>query len=337
MFTDEHHGLAHPAHLLAPPAQLPTRQHLPPAHQHLNPPQPATHPTRLLNRHHRVPHHGKTPQQPPQPARLDPPPPLVIPPKNPDQSFFRNLFNQGKGYLTFYKTGAQFIFTNLSLSHAPQELVDKKYDGAVYEAVRDRNFSRAHYQLLLRSWHDIKRLPVFALIFIVCGEFTPLIVFAFSSVVPYTCRVPRQIEADREKIEARRKTSFRNLTMAFTPGKELEREQLLHISWSLGLSSNMWDHIGGTPVALLKGRVASHVEYLQTDDRLIRRDGVLSDLEDEEVAIACTQRGIDVVGRSEEHLREMLEKWMAASKNTPMEKLLLTRPNVWPVPAKKGN
>ncbi|OBT46191.1 hypothetical protein VE00_02290 [Pseudogymnoascus sp. WSF 3629] len=278
----------------------------------------------------------------PRNNRLNPPtstlpPPLVIPPKNPDQSFFRTLFNQGKGYLTFYKTGAQAIFTNLSLTRAPQELVDKKYDGAVYEAVRDRNFSRADYQLLLRSWHDIKRLPVFGLIFIVCGEFTPLIVFAVSSVVPYTCRVPGQIEADRKKVEARRKTSFRNLTMAFTPGKELEKEQLVHISWSLGLSGKNWDLIGGTPVALLKGRVARHVEYLQTDDRLIRRDGVLSDLEAEEVAIACAQRGIDVVGRSEEHLREMLEKWMAASKNTPVEKLLLTRPNVWPVPAKKDN
>ncbi|KFY25900.1 hypothetical protein V493_04378, partial [Pseudogymnoascus sp. VKM F-4281 (FW-2241)] len=267
--------------------------------------------------------------------------PLIIPPKNPDQSFFRTLFNQGKGYLTFYKTGAKAILTNLSLSRAPQELVDKKYDGAVYEAVRDREFSRADYQLLLRSWHDIKRLPVFGLIFIVCGEFTPLVVLAVSRVVPYTCRVPRQIESDREKVEARRKTSFRNLTAAFVPGKELEREQLLHISWSLGLSSKMWDYIGGTlpgpPSALLKGRVATRVEYLQTDDRLIRRDGVLSDLEAEEVAIACSERGIDVVGRSEEYMREMLGKWMAASKTTPVERLLLTRPNVWPVPSKKDN
>ncbi|KFY53506.1 hypothetical protein V496_07527 [Pseudogymnoascus sp. VKM F-4515 (FW-2607)] len=282
----------------------------------------------------------------PRNNRLNPPtstlpPPLVIPPKVPGQSFFRALFNQGKGYLTFYKTGAQAIFTNLSLTRVPQELVDKKYDGAVYEAVRDRNFSRADYQLLLRSWHDIKRLPVFGLIFIICGEFTPLVVLAVSRVVPYTCRVPRQIESDRQKVEARRKTSFRNLTAAFTPGKELEREQLLHISWSLGLSSKMWDYIGGTlpgpPSALLKGRVASRVEYLQTDDRLIRRDGVLSDLEADEVAIACAERGIDVVGRSEENLREMLEKWMAASKTTPVEKLLLTRPSVWPVPEKKGN
>ncbi|KFY85963.1 hypothetical protein V500_07984 [Pseudogymnoascus sp. VKM F-4518 (FW-2643)] len=223
----------------------------------------------------------------------------------------------------------------------PQELVDKKYNGAVYEAVRDRNFSRADYQLLLRSWHDIKRLPVFGLIFIVCGEFTPLIVFAVSRVVPYTCRVPKQIESDREKIEVRRKASFRDLTAAFTPGKELEREQLLHISSSLGLSIKLWDYIGGNqpgpPSALLKGRVARRVEYLQTDDRLIRRDGVLSELEAEEVAIACTDRGIDVVGHSEEHMREMLGKWMAASKTTPVEKLLLTRPNVWPVPEKKDN
>ena len=147
--------------------------------------------------------------------------------------------------------------------------------------------------------------------------------------MPYTCRVPSQIESDREKVEVRRKASFRDLTAAFVPGKELEREQLLHISSSLGLSTKMWDYIGGNqpgpPSALLKGRVARRVEYLQTDDRLIRRDGVLNELEAEEVAIACTDRGIDVVGHSEEHMREMLGKWMAASKTTPVERLLLTR------------
>jgi hypothetical protein len=147
--------------------------------------------------------------------------------------------------------------------------------------------------------------------------------------VPYTCRVPRQIELDREKIEARRKESFRNLTTPYVPGKELETEQILHISSSLGLSSKMFEHIGGLQPGvmskLLAGRVARRVEYLQTDDKLIRRDGVLSELEEREVAIACTERGIDVVGRSEEQLREALEKWMAASKTTPVERLLLTR------------
>ncbi|KFY64934.1 hypothetical protein V497_01545 [Pseudogymnoascus sp. VKM F-4516 (FW-969)] len=280
----------------------------------------------------------------PRNNRLNPPtstlpPPLVIAPKQPDQSTFRTLLNQGKGYLTFYKTGAQAIFSNLKLTREPQELVDKEYNGAVYEAVRDRKFSRADYQLLLRFSHDIKRIPVFALIFLVCGEFTPLIVFAVSSVVPYTCRVPRQIELDREKVEARRKESFRNLTTPYVPGKELETEQILHISSSLGLSSKMFERIGGLQPGvmskLLAGRVARRVEYLQTDDKLIRRDGVLSELEEREVAIACTERGIDVVGRSEEQLREALEKWMAASKTTPVERLLLTRPNVWPVPAKK--
>lgn len=254
-------------------------------------------------------------------------------------STFQKLFKTGKAYLTFYKSGAKQVWTNLQLSQSgPQKLVDLEYNGAVYQAVKDRRISRADYQLLLRNWHDVKRVPIFGLIFLVCGEFTPFVVVAISGVVPYTCRIPKQIASDRTRLEERRKISFRNLTEEYKKDMPLIRQQMLHISWSLGLSGKIWDYIGGKlpgpPDFILSRKVAHRVEYLETDDRLIRRDGGVDEMVIEEVKIACTERGIDVNGRDEEALRDDLKRWLSAAKTEGVTKLLLTRPSVWPVKKK---
>jgi hypothetical protein len=266
----------------------------------------------------------------PRNTRLNPPPStlpphLDLPEKQPGQSTIKYLFLQGKAYLTFYKAGARAILTNLSLTREPQKLVDLTYNGAVFAAVKDRNFSRADYQLLLRNSHDLKRVPAFGLIFLLCGEMTPFVVVVLSNIVPYTCRIPAQIAADRRRVEARRAASFTTLTTPYAPGKPLERSQLAHISASLGLASRFWDRLGGVPMFLLRAKVERRIEYLETDDALIRRDGGVEGLEAEELRIACMQRGMDVLGREEDELREGLQAWLSAAKRAGVERLLLSR------------
>jgi hypothetical protein len=167
---------------------------------------------------------------------------------------------------------------------------------------------------------------------LICGEFTPLVVIAISSIVPWTCRIPSQIESDRRKLEERRAISFRNLTAE--PPKEkgaaaLERMQLLHISWSLGLGSKAWDWLGGQspglPDWMLRGRVGRRVKYLEMDDTLIRECGGVGEMEGQEVRIACVERGVDVLGKSDEQLRMELDAWLKAAEKVPVERLLLTR------------
>lgn len=270
----------------------------------------------------------------PRNSRINPPastlpPPLVLPERTPDLSNVKFLFRQGKAYYSFYKNGVMAVWKNLKLVHEPQKLVDVEYKGAVYEAVKDRRFTRADYQLLLRNWHDVKRVPLFALVFLICGEFTPFVVVFMSGVVPYTCRIPSQIEGDRKKAEERRKISFRNLTTKYEKDKPLDRQQLLHITWSLGLSGRMWDYLGGQlpglPNFILKSKVAKRVEYLETDDKLLRRDGKVEDLDVEEVKMACQDRGIDIVNREDDELREHLKMWLELSRKEGVTKLLLTR------------
>ncbi|KAA8566611.1 hypothetical protein EYC84_009156 [Monilinia fructicola] len=210
--------------------------------------------------------------------------------------------------------------TNFIASRNIQARIDAQHKSSLSSAVQSDALSRADFQLLTRNRHDVKRVPIFAF------------------VVPWTCRIPKQIDSDRKKLEERRAISFRNLTIKTpvdgTGVQGLQRMQLLHISWSLGLSSSMWDYIGGRlpglPNAILKRKVAKRVEYLELDDLLIKRDGGVKNMEEEEVRMACVERGINVIGKDVHILRMHMNAWLRSREKTGVETLLLTRPAAWP-------
>jgi hypothetical protein len=261
------------------------------------------------------------------------PPPLTVPERKPDQSLPSYLFSLGKSYVTFYKSGGKAIYSNFKSSRPIQKTLDNNYDGSLKKAVDAGFLDRDKFQLLTRSWYDTKRVPIFALVFAVCGEFTPLVVVFLTNAVPYTCRIPKQVEAYRTKLEKRRAISFRNLTTVIPESgvevEKLERMQLLHISWSLGLSSSAWDWLGGRlpglPTPLLRRKVTRRVNYLRMDDTLIKRGGGVDEMDAEEVKIALVERGVDILGRNEEQMRTSLKAWLRARDLLPVEELLLKR------------
>lgn len=259
---------------------------------------------------------------------------LLTPERQPGQSFFPSYaFTLGKSYLTFYKSGLKAIYTNFMACRPLQAKIDNKYKGSLAEAINAGFLDRSGFQLLTRSWFDVKRIPIFTLVFLVCGEFTPLVVIALTNVVPYTCRIPKQIENDRKALEKRRAISFRNLTAALPESNagvdELVRMQLLHISWSLGLSGSAWDWLGGQlpglPTQFLRRKVSRRVQYLEWDDLLIRRDGGVDGMSVEEVRMALVQRGIDTLEKSEAQLKSALAAWLQARDEASILRLLLTR------------
>ncbi|TGO52006.1 hypothetical protein BOTNAR_0338g00100 [Botryotinia narcissicola] len=293
---------------------------------------------------------SSTPLSPSLPSNLIPantvngppstlPAPLDLPTREPNQPFFfKYAFTLGKAYAKFYKTGVKNIYYNFIASRTIQTIIDEKHKSSLSSAVKGDALSRSDFQLLIRNRHDVKRVPIFALVFLICGEFTPLVVIAISSVVPWTCRIPKQIDADRKKLEERRAISFRNLTMktppAGTDAQGLRRMQLLHISWSLGLSSSAWDYIGGRfpglPNVILRRRVEKRVKYLDMDDKLIKNEGGVKGMLEEELRMACVERGIDVMGRDIHMLRMHLNAWLRSREKVGVETLLLTRPAAWP-------
>lgn len=157
-----------------------------------------------------------------------------------------------------------------------------------------------------------------------------MIVALSASLLPLTCRLPTQVEKYRTKLEQRRAISFRNLT-ADIPSSEgvdgLQRMQLLHISWSLGLSSSIWDYIGGQlpglPTGVLRRKVQRHLEYLKLDDYLIGRGS--REMGVEELRMALVERGVDVMGKPEQRLRADLNAWLQSRAKVSRERLLLTR------------
>ena len=256
------------------------------------------------------------------------PAPLNVPARGENQSFVPYIISVGKSYLAFYKTGVWNIYTNFKLSRELQHKIDAQHASKFSAAVVSASLTRSDLQLLVRNWHDIKRVPMFALVLLICGEFTPLVVLAISSIVPWTCRIPKQVESDRRKLEQRRSASFRELTTeppTEAGVEKLGRTQLMHINKSLGLSSGMWDWVGGLPTGILRRKVTRRVEYLELDDGLIRKAGGTKDMKFEEVQMALVERGVDVLSKGEAQLKGHLNAWLLSREKVPVEKLLLTR------------
>lgn len=185
----------------------------------------------------------------------------------------------------------------------------------------------------------MRRLPPFALVLLVCGEFTPLVVIAMPGLVPYTCRIPRQIEGLQRKAEERRAASFMRLeeireSRLGQEGRQSGDEQSIgngaqtthskasltdaeaaaHIARSLNLISPLWDRLGlpDTALTLLstQRKVRRHVDFLREDDALLVQAGGVDALESEEVVLACVDRAINTLDQSEKDLRERLRLWL---------------------------
>lgn len=259
-----------------------------------------------------------------------------IPPGGRNFTYFKDL---GKNYLAFFKTGLKNVWNNQKEASKVEKWLDRhsaKKNWTLTDAVMaypNIEFSRGCYLLMLRSKHDIMRVPIFALIFLVCGEFSPLIFPFIPSAVPYTCRIPQQQTRERTMIEARRKESFRTRkTLIPTDSaasnevkrkafKELSREELLHCSDVLGLHSRCWK----PPNFLLRHRLAARIRHLALDNVLIDRYGVSAIDPGEELVMAAVERGIDVMGVDERVIRENLTKFVAEQRNG-------IRPGLWLIP-----
>lgn len=144
---------------------------------------------------------------------------------------------------------------------------------------------------------------------------------AMPKLVPYTCRIPRQIEALQRKVEERRAASFKKLDQLREEGASSSSSSSLseaataaHIARSLNLISPLWDRLGlpDATLALLspQRRVQRHFDVLKEDDALLVQAGGVDALEDQEVVLACVDRAIGTVGRSNEELRKELRLWL---------------------------
>ncbi|KAK3385032.1 hypothetical protein B0H63DRAFT_378184, partial [Podospora didyma] len=220
------------------------------------------------------------------------PPPLELPTRTPETSTFSYLVNTGKAYLNFYKTGIKQIWTNTQLVR-----------GLPSRNIHELKM-RAEIQLLLRWQHDIRRVPIFGLLMLVCGEFTPFVVMAVPSIVPFTCRIPKQVFKLQQKKEQRRKRAqLSNLPVNGSTATLVSR--------SLGLMSPFWDRFGKElPYAMSRKRFQERIDFLAADDELIRASGGVDALEADEVRLACNDRGFNICHVPDHVLQQNLRDWL---------------------------
>lgn len=288
------------------------------------------------------------------------PPPLNFPEKG-DSSAPVHLFRIGRAYGKFYWDGVKATWANhkraktlkthivasnraAGLPNIPRPLL--AHLEFYYENAGKEKMTRTDFQLLMREQYDFRKLPPFALMVALFGEWLPLIVPFVPSAVPRTCRIPNQIEDMRKGVEERRKISFREglktpkpsesndeaMPTSMAGGKKalprlyhsmrtaqhivkMGKPESIHISRVLGIGGRLFDKMG-VQHPLFPVKLMRHLGYLHIDDELLLRDWVLSHLtlSTEETRIACEERGIDVVGRGESEMKEDLSKWLEGRK-----------------------
>lgn len=265
------------------------------------------------------------------------PPPLSIPNRDAFESQWKYLFELGKGYVNFYKNGVKNVWANRRLVREKLERTPKDDRPSIFNpSYVPRTFSRADWVLLWRTRHDMIRLPAFGLMLIVIGEMTVLVVALVEGLVPYPCRIPSQTFHSQERAEIRRRLVFEQLEARYKGGvfdPQLSRHAARnHVLRSLYLSGDMWEYLNIVPPGMWQAKGKLRMMFLEGDDKNLVEDGGPMGLNNEELRIACADRGIDILGKSETELRGWLGDWLrltaaedAMERRRRMTVLLLTR------------
>jgi hypothetical protein len=258
---------------------------------------------------------------------------LILPTRRPVEGILGYRYRLGKTYLEFYKLGIKNVFGNFKAARSIQNSINVNHGRKIEKAIDAHDLTRQDFLALTRSSRDIRKIPLFIVIVMITGEFSPLILPFLGGLVPGPCRMPSQVIRIRKRLQARRRDLLESLPpQAPESGvmgglDTLDRAQLRLVSASLGLYSRHWDRlepIHFPPKFWLKRSIRKSVAYLDMDDMLLERSGGVVQLEVEEIKIALVERGMDVEGKTNSELRMNLWCWMTSPKGS-IQKLLLQR------------
>ena len=236
------------------------------------------------------------------PPRTTRPPLLDLPnERSPHLPRYRYYFRVGKAYGIFYKNGLKAIWTNYKLARALPNHIFSSSQARIHQAVRDGVLSRADFQLIRRTRRDINKVPLFVVLWLICGEFTPLVITVITGAVPRTVWIPKQVQKARKGAEDRRaKSQGASVVLLAGPLRRSDIESmprgprykvLKSCAQTLGLYPAWWDRWTPSliPTTLLRRRVYSKLAELDVDDFAIERDGGVATMDEEEVRIACEE------------------------------------------------
>ncbi|KAJ2077917.1 hypothetical protein GGI09_008136 [Coemansia sp. S100] len=241
------------------------------------------------------------------------------------------LFQKIKGFVSFYKGGLKELVSNIRASSKIKERI------AVGSPV-----SRDELQIYRRTPADKLRLVPFGFLVVVIPELIPLTIFLFPGVCPSTCVTYGQVskmaaksDAAKMSLHARAVARIEELGLApaaFADVKSLAhegifdldslvRDDLQLVCGFLGLGK-----IGlVNSEAQLRTRLAAHLEYIRTDDKLLLAEQAVDRLGLTELHRACQERAIPSSGRSGEQLRASLQAWTEMTRDLPILPIVWSR------------
>jgi len=275
-------------------------------------------------------------------SRINPPastlpPPLTLPTRTLEDgtelAWYKYYYRLGRAYGGFYMAGLKAMWANFKSTQGLVKKLPSTDIATIRQAVNQGILSRADFQSIRRSKSDLSKLPPFILLWCICGEFTPLIIVFVTGLVPRILWIPKQVQQAREKAEERRKTIRSKSKYGEKPLKTIIKEDLRtssgstsreayrYVAQSLGLYSGLWDRFAPSviPPGLLQQRVNARLKDLEVDDYAISRDGGVTSMSDDEVKMACEERGIGVLGKEDEILKKELEGWLQHRTSKSLE------------------
>ncbi|KAG8529194.1 uncharacterized protein KY384_005829 [Bacidia gigantensis] len=281
-------------------------------------------------------------------SALDPssttlPPPLTLPDRPPGTPWYKYYFSVGRTLLKFYKTGLLALFANRKiLFQAP--LRPHLLSANARKALLAGEITRAQYVFIKRVKADLLKVPVFAVLLLVCGEFTALLVPFVGAIVPKVVWLPVQWERARRKAKERRERAGKKVGYArkeagggevkgldfsyFPKSREgVERGEHWNEMVVNGVRFNAWPglwdplvYLKLLPGATLLKRLENRADELRLDDRAIARDGGAKEISVEEVKLCLDARGTDVRGMEESEMKAILGRFIEKNREEHKKK-----------------
>jgi hypothetical protein len=125
-------------------------------------------------------------------------------------------------------------------------------------------------------------------------------------LIPYTCRLPSQVEAQRMKQLKGRENALKRLN-GVEPDDLDDAAYLRYSAEYFGVGKPLLP-IHWQPTFLLSGSVGEHMAYLRSDNAGLTKDGGVAGLEDEEVVLAAVDRGLWDPDTPVQELRKRVDK-----------------------------
>ncbi|KAJ8590405.1 hypothetical protein M405DRAFT_861370 [Rhizopogon salebrosus TDB-379] len=182
--------------------------------------------------------------------------------------------------------------------------------------------SRAELRFIRTYQHDAMKLIPFLIVVIIMEELIPFIALYAPRMLPSTCILPGQ----RDRINAK---ACNNQLLALTANRDIfelllkQTESLGFIApQSLGQPGALCGLIGlpaWGPSQLTRWHLQRHLQYISSDDKVLKQEGYGRDLTLPELKEALQERGMPTWSQkiSADELRARLKWWIDMSETMP--------------------